>query len=128
MSMLSPASSPFTSNYFVPVYTCISKALPYCGFVHMNLLLTLYCLIYGCTGSTFWVCMSSIVIDLKSWRPILHISILSIIMLPSRGSTTRKMACMRVDFPLPVLPTTPTFFFPGIVQVIFFRTDGRCSA
>jgi len=67
-------------------------------------------------------------LDLKSWRPILEISTPSIIMLPSLGSTIRKMACMRVDFPLPVLPTTPTLFLPGNVQVMFFKTDGRCSA
>jgi len=67
-------------------------------------------------------------LDLRSWRPISHMSTLSIIMHPSLGSTILKIACMRVDFPLPVRPTTPIFFLPGNVQVIFFNTDGRCSA
>lgn len=92
---------------------------------------------YFCSGSRFPLTVPSnkagscgimLSLDLKSWRPILHMSTLSIIMLPSLGSTILKMACMSVDFPLPVRPTTPTFFLPGNVQVMFFNTDGRCSA
>lgn len=67
-------------------------------------------------------------LDLRSWRPILQMSMSSIIMLPSLGSTILKSACMRVDFPLPVLPTTPTFFLAGKVQLMLFRTSGRWSA
>ncbi|KAL0547957.1 hypothetical protein IC582_012396 [Cucumis melo] len=69
-----------------------------------------------------------LILDLRSWRPILQTSTLSIIMLPPLGSTILKIACMRVDFPLPVLPTTPTFFFPGKVQLMSFKISGRWSA
>ena len=73
-------------------------------------------------------CGMMLSLDRKSWRPILQISTSSITIVPSLGSTMRKRACINVDFPLPVRPTTPTFFLPGIVQVMFFKTDGRCSA
>lgn len=67
-------------------------------------------------------------LPLRSWRPILHMSTPSMSILPSLGSTMRNMAWIKVDFPLPVLPTTPTLLFPGNVHVMFFKTDGRCSA
>lgn len=67
-------------------------------------------------------------LERKSWRPILHMSTSSIKMLPCLGSTMRKSACINVDLPLPVRPTTPTFFLPGMIHVMFFKTDGRCSA
>jgi len=43
----------------------------------------------------------------RSWSPIMHMSIPSITIFPSAGSTNRKNAIARVDFPLPVLPTSP---------------------
>jgi hypothetical protein len=35
---------------------------------------------------------------------------------------------MRVDLPLPVLPTIPVFMPPGKVTVRPFRTNGSCGA
>jgi len=35
---------------------------------------------------------------------------------------------MRVDLPLPVLPTIPVFMPPGKVTVRPFRTNGNCGA
>uniref|UniRef100_A0A0A9FR13 Uncharacterized protein n=1 Tax=Arundo donax TaxID=35708 RepID=A0A0A9FR13_ARUDO len=64
----------------------------------------------------------------KSCSPILQMSTLSISIVPSLGSTIRKRAWIKVDFPLPVRPTIPTFFLPGIVHDMFFKTEGRCSA
>jgi hypothetical protein len=40
----------------------------------------------------------------------------------------RKRACIRVDLPLPVLPTIPVFMAPGKVNVRPFRTNGSCGA
>lgn len=64
-------------------------------------------------------------LDLRSCKPNLHISTPSIRIRPLAGSTTLKRAWIKVDFPLPVLPTTPIFVFPGKVQVIPLRTIGR---
>jgi hypothetical protein len=64
----------------------------------------------------------------KSCNPILLRSTLSISIVPTLGSTIRKSAWIKVDFPLPVRPTIPTFFRPGIVHDIFLKTDGRWSA
>ena len=61
---------------------------------------------------------------LKSWIPMLEISILSIHIWPPTGSTSRNSARMSVDFPLPVLPTTPTFSPPSIVKFTPFKTKG----
>lgn len=119
-------------------YKVLPPIFPYkrCCLVRMftsHISLSEYC----CSGSKFVLtvpsniagsCGMMLSLDLKSWSPILQISTSSITMLPSLGSTTLKMACMRVDLPLPVLPTTPTFFLPGNVQLMFFRTDGKCSA
>jgi hypothetical protein len=55
-------------------------------------------------------------------------STLSISIVPSLGSTILKSAWIKVDFPLPVRPTMPTFFLAGIVHDMFLKTDGRCSA
>ncbi|TVU00025.1 hypothetical protein EJB05_39253, partial [Eragrostis curvula] len=44
---------------------------------------------------------------------IASMSTLSISIVPSLGSTIRKSAWTKVDFPLPVRPTIPTFFLPG---------------
>lgn len=44
--------------------------------------------------------------------------------LPPAGSTRRNNELMSVDFPLPVLPTTPILFPAGNVQVIPLRTRG----
>lgn len=63
--------------------------------------------------------------DLKSCRPILEISTPSMTILPLEGSTTLNRAWISVDFPLPVLPTIPTFFSPGIVQDTPLSTIGR---
>lgn len=61
---------------------------------------------------------------LRSLRPIEQISKLSISILPPTGSTRRNSELMSVDFPLPVLPTTPILFPAGKVQVIPLRTSG----
>ena len=42
--------------------------------------------------------------------------------LTSSGSRIRKIANKRVDFPLPVLPTTPTLVPPGMNAVKCFNT------
>jgi hypothetical protein len=52
----------------------------------------------------------------------------SIIILPKEGSTIRKRACMRVDLPLPVLPTIPVFSSPTNVHVRPRKTSGKCGA
>lgn len=67
-------------------------------------------------------------LDLKSCRPILEMCTPSISIHPSKGSTTRKRACTRVDFPLPVLPTIPIFFCPGKTQVTPLRTIGAAGS
>jgi len=43
---------------------------------------------------------------------------------PPAGSTRRKRAPMRVDFPLPVLPTIPILCPPSNVHVIPRSTSG----
>ena len=63
-------------------------------------------------------------LDRKSCNPISDISTPSMIIRPADGSTIRNKAWMRVDFPLPVRPTTPTFLSPGNVQLIPLRTIG----
>ena len=61
---------------------------------------------------------------LKSWRPIVEISTLSIHIWPLAGSTSRNNARISVDFPLPVRPTTPTFSPPSMVKFTPFKTKG----
>jgi len=51
-------------------------------------------------------------------------SIPSTIILPPTGSTRRNKAPIRVDFPLPVLPTIPILFPPLKVQLIPCSTSG----
>jgi hypothetical protein len=67
-------------------------------------------------------------LPLKSCSPIFKMSTLSIWIVPPLGSMILKSAWIKVDFPLPVRPTIPTFFLPGIVHDMFLKTDGRCSA
>jgi len=61
---------------------------------------------------------------LRSFRPMEQISNLSISILPPAGSTRRNNELISVDFPLPVLPTTPILFPAAKVQVIPLRTSG----
>lgn len=61
---------------------------------------------------------------LKSFRPMEHISTPSMMILPLSGSTKRNKALIRVVFPLPVLPTTPTLVPSLKVHVIPLRTRG----
>lgn len=63
----------------------------------------------------------------RSWTPIVEISILSITIRPLDGSTKRNSAWIKVDLPLPVLPTIPIFFPPGKQQVTPRSTKGRFS-
>jgi len=63
-------------------------------------------------------------LDLKSWRPIDDMSIPSTIIFPPTGSTRRNKAPIRVDFPLPVLPTIPILCPPSKVQLIPCSTSG----
>lgn len=51
-------------------------------------------------------------------------SMLSMIILPPEGSTSLKKTWIKVDFPLPVLPTTPIFSPPLMLNVMPFRTKG----
>lgn len=62
--------------------------------------------------------------DLRSWRPSMQISIPSIIIFPPEGSTSLKNTWIRVDFPLPVRPTTPIFSPPWMLRVMPLRTRG----
>ncbi|KAJ0608654.1 hypothetical protein HanHA89_Chr03g0111221 [Helianthus annuus] len=52
----------------------------------------------------------------------------SIRICPAAGSTRRKSVCIKVDFPLPVLPTIPVFFPPLKVHVRPLNTSGICGA
>lgn len=63
-------------------------------------------------------------LERKSLNPKVTMSTPSITMRPPEGSTSRNKAWMRVDLPLPVLPTTPTFSPPEIVNVMPFNTIG----
>lgn len=65
--------------------------------------------------------------DLRSWRPTVQISIPSTTILPAEGSINLNNTWMRVDFPLPVRPTTPIFSPPWMVRDIPFRTRGVFS-
>jgi hypothetical protein len=61
---------------------------------------------------------------LNNSKPIWLISISSIYILPSDASNIRKIHSNKVDFPLPVCPTTP-IFSPGFIsKLIFFKIKG----
>ena len=66
-------------------------------------------------------------LDLKSCRPMVEMSSPSITILPPTGSTMRNRACISVDFPLPVRPTTPIFLPPQNVHVTPCSTIGKWS-
>ena len=63
-------------------------------------------------------------LERRSFTPILRVSKLSIMIRPSDGSTSRNKAWIKVDLPLPVRPTTPTFSPPLIESEIPFKTRG----
>lgn len=67
-------------------------------------------------------CGTMLSLERSSWSCILQMSTSSINIFPFLGSTTRNRACTKVDFPLPLFPTMPTFFLPGMVHVMFRRT------
>ena len=73
-------------------------------------------------------CGMMLSLDLRSCSPMVQMSTQSTSIWPIVGSTIRKRACIRVDLPLPVLPTIPVFMAPGKVTVRPFRTNGRCGA
>ena len=62
--------------------------------------------------------------DLRSWSPNVEMSIPSITIFPAEGSTSLNNTWTRVDFPLPVRPTTPIFSPPWILNVRPLRTRG----
>ena len=67
-------------------------------------------------------------LDRKSCSPIEEMLMPSIRTWPAAGSTMRKSVCIRVDLPLPVLPTIPVFIPPGKVHVRPRNTSGMCRA
>lgn len=67
-------------------------------------------------------------LDRKSCSPMAEMFTPSNSTCPVVGSTMRKSVCMRVDLPLPVLPTMPVFFPPSKVHVIPRKTRGKCGA
>ena len=62
--------------------------------------------------------------DLRSWSPNMQMSRPSIIILPPEGSTSLKKTWIKVDFPLPVRPTTPIFSPPWMLRVMPLITRG----
>lgn len=62
--------------------------------------------------------------DLRSWRPTVQMLIPSTVIFPAEGSINLNNTWMRVDFPLPVRPTTPIFSPPSMVRETPFRTRG----
>ena len=52
-------------------------------------------------------CGMIVIFDLRSWSPIVEISIPSITMLPFAFSRILNNAIVKDDFPAPVLPTIP---------------------
>lgn len=64
----------------------------------------------------------------RSCVPMPQISIPSIIMFPCEGSTNRKNDSANVDFPLPVLPTTPIFSRGLTENVSPFNTGSKPGA
>mmetsp|Transcript_27578 Transcript_27578/g.34120 ORF Transcript_27578/g.34120 Transcript_27578/m.34120 type:complete len:243 (+) Transcript_27578:556-1284(+) len=73
------------------------------------------------TGS----CGITAIFDRSIFRPTLVISIPSIVMEPLLSSTILSNDTIRVDFPAPVLPTTPTLLLGGISMSSPFKTKGR---
>lgn len=67
-------------------------------------------------------------LDLRSCTPIEHMLMPSIMIQPPTGSIILKRVCMRVDFPLPVLPTIPFFIPPANVHEMPLKTSGICAA
>jgi hypothetical protein len=66
--------------------------------------------------------------DLKSWIPILEVSIPSIKILPCTGSTNLKILMANVDLPLPVLPKRPIRSLAPSWKETFFNTGGSSGA
>lgn len=62
--------------------------------------------------------------DRRSCSPSMQISILSMIIFPAVGSTSLKKTWIKVDFPLPVRPTTPIFSPPLMLRVMPLSTRG----
>uniref|UniRef100_A0A7C9EIF7 Uncharacterized protein n=1 Tax=Opuntia streptacantha TaxID=393608 RepID=A0A7C9EIF7_OPUST len=67
-------------------------------------------------------------LDRRSCSPIEEMLMPSMVICPAAGSIIRNSACMRVDLPLPVLPTIPVFFPPWKVHVIPRNTSGIWGA
>lgn len=98
------------------IYTCQISSSEYCSSGSMLLLMVPS----KRTGS--WGMIPNR--DLRSWSPKVQMSTPSMIILPSEGSTILNSAWISVDFPLPVLPTTPIFSPPCMLIVMPFNTRG----
>lgn len=61
----------------------------------------------------------------RSWRPIVDISTLSMMIVPSAASSTRKRQLVREDFPAPVRPTTPTCGSRSLDQLTGLKKTGQ---
>ncbi|MFS7901704.1 hypothetical protein Hanom_Chr01g00002741 [Helianthus anomalus] len=62
--------------------------------------------------------------DLRSCNPRVEMLMPSMVILPPDGSTNLNRTWIRVDFPPPVLPTTPIFSPPLMLRVIPLITKG----
>lgn len=60
-----------------------------------------------------------VILERRSWRPILVMSTWSTLIVPVLGSMIRKRASASVDLPAPVLPTRPIWKHPGRLCIFF---------
>lgn len=70
----------------------------------------------------------STILDRRSCKPILVMSIPSRVMVPSLGSVKRSKDMARVDFPEPVRPNRPTFSLALREKEMPRMTAGRSGA
>lgn len=73
-------------------------------------------------------CGMMLSLERRSWSPIREMSTPSIRIFPAVGSTIRNRVWIKVDLPLPVLPTIPVFFPPQKVQLRPRSTTGKWGA
>ena len=69
-------------------------------------------------------CGITVILSLNFSKFIVLISISSIVIFPSVASNNLNKHKHNVDFPLPVLPTTPIFSIGLISKFKFFKTKG----
>lgn len=72
-------------------------------------------------------CSIMVMHDLKSFTLYYLIYLSSMSILPSAGSKMRKRQLINVDFPAPVLPTSPTLCPFSIFKLTLLITKGRPS-